>query len=147
MSVSILASATDTASAYSNTTSQRVPQKSLGQEDFFKLIAVQLAAQDPLKPMEDTSFIAQMAQFSSLENSSQLVTQFEKFAALQENSSALALLGREVSFADTDGSIVRGTVSAVESKDEGVFITVGGTEYPAGLVQRVGIPAATSDNN
>jgi len=39
----------------------------LGKEDFLQLLTVQLKFQDPLNPMQDTDFIAQMAQFSSLE--------------------------------------------------------------------------------
>ena len=54
-------------STSTNSLLNRVPQKSLGQEDFLKLLTVQLSQQDPMKPMEDTSFIAQMAQFSSLQ--------------------------------------------------------------------------------
>ena len=42
-------------------------QKTLGQAEFFKLLTTQLASQDPLKPMDDTAFIAQMANFSELE--------------------------------------------------------------------------------
>src|SRR5258708_12489420 len=46
--------------------------KSLGKQDFLKLLMAQLQNQDPMKPMDDTQMIAQMAQFSALEASQQL---------------------------------------------------------------------------
>jgi flagellar basal-body rod modification protein FlgD len=48
-------------------TVSRVPQKALGQGDFLKLLAKQFQTQDPMNPVQDTAFIAQMAQFSALE--------------------------------------------------------------------------------
>ena len=47
----------------------RVPIQTLGQNDFLKLLVTQMTSQDPLNPQKDTDFIAQMAQFSSLEQS------------------------------------------------------------------------------
>jgi len=68
MSVSTTYPISSATSASSNSdTSARVPQKSLGQADFLKLLTTQLAHQDPSKPMDDASFIAQMAQFSTLQ--------------------------------------------------------------------------------
>jgi flagellar hook assembly protein FlgD len=45
----------------------RKPNRTLGQDDFFKLIAAQFSYQDPLNPQKDTDFIAQMAQFNTLD--------------------------------------------------------------------------------
>lgn len=74
-------------------------KKELGQEDFLALLTTQLANQDPLKPMDNTDFIAQMAQFSSLEGMNQLNKSFGNLSTSLVSNQALqasALVGRTV---------------------------------------------------
>jgi flagellar basal-body rod modification protein FlgD len=74
-------------------------QDALGQEAFLKLLTVQLANQDPTSPVENEAFIAQLAQFSSLE---QLIGLQETMDAVylgiaaMNNSSMTSLLGKDV---------------------------------------------------
>lgn len=120
--------------------SERVTKKALGQQDFFKLLAVQFSSQDPLKPMEDTSFIAQMANFSALENSAQLSKAFSQFSEEQVFSSAQNLLGRNVTLQDPTDTEVTGVVSAVFQDDGDTMITVNGNDFAVGSVRRVEMP-------
>ncbi|MFJ7970802.1 flagellar hook assembly protein FlgD [Psychrobacillus sp. NPDC096389] len=71
----------------------------LGKDAFLKILMTQLQNQDPTNPMKDTEFIAQMAQFSSLEQMQNLATAFKEFAAVQEQSQMIeysSFVGKEV---------------------------------------------------
>jgi flagellar basal-body rod modification protein FlgD len=77
--------------------------KSLDKDDFLKLLVTKLTYQDPLKPMEDEAFIAELAQFSSLEQLQNLNTSLEnsqQWDLLQmqtiNNTMATGLIGKEV---------------------------------------------------
>lgn len=73
--------------------------KAMGKEDFLKLLMAQLAHQDPLNPMENAEFVAQLAQFSSLE---QLMGVNQNLGLIQvgqvgmTNGQVASLIGKEV---------------------------------------------------
>ncbi len=72
-----------------------VGQKSLGADDFMKILMTQLTAQDPMNPMKDTEFIAQMANFSSLEQMRGLSQSFTKYSSSQQMATAPLYLGSQ----------------------------------------------------
>ncbi len=81
-------------------------KQSLGQEEFLKLMTTQLMHQDPSKPMENGDFLAQMAQFSTVEGIGALKTAFTDFAGSMTSKQALeasALVGRSVAFPSDTG--------------------------------------------
>lgn len=106
----------------------RVPMQTLGQNDFLRLLVTRLSAQDPLNPQGDQEFIAQMAQFSALENAKATQTEIAALRGSQEFFSANGLIGREVSLAD-GGQTLEGLVTGV-SVDAGVpMIVVDGRHF------------------
>lgn len=130
-------STTNTSSYYEAQTQERLPKQTLGQDDFLKLITVQLANQDPMKPMEDTAFIAQMAQFTSLEQTSQLNREFAALRASSELSSAGGLIGRQVTVLNQNYEEVTGVVSAVDNTADIPRLVIDDVLYPYTYVVRV----------
>ncbi len=90
----------------------RTASQELGKDDFLKLLITQLQNQDPTSPMENTEFIAQMAQFSSLEQMTNMSTEFTKLANMLNSGEAVSLLGKSVELASGESSI-SGVVEAV----------------------------------
>ena len=78
MSVSGISSNSGSSNATSGTTAGR--ETKLGQDAFMRLLTTQLANQDPLKPQDNGEFIAQLAQFSSLEKLTSIETSIKELA-------------------------------------------------------------------
>jgi flagellar basal-body rod modification protein FlgD len=113
----------------------RVPSQVMGKDEFLKLLLAQLANQDPTAPVEDREFIAQMAQFSSLEQMTNMASDFAMLARVLQGSEATSALGRSVEILDGE-KIVQGTVQAV-SRGDTPQILVNGSYYYWDQVSRV----------
>lgn len=107
----------------------------LGQDDFLKILITQLQHQDPTSPMEDKDFIAQMAQFSSLEQIRNMSQSFQKLSGLIASSEAAQTLGRSVEIRDGE-KLVRGVVEKVVRGDA-PLVSVNGTIYDFSQVESV----------
>lgn len=86
-----------------NNVSGRQVSQSLGKDDFLKLLITQLSNQDPTSPMENTEFIAQMAQFSSLEQMTNMNQEFSKLNAMMVSSQGVNTIGKivDINLGDT----------------------------------------------
>src|SRR6476646_2000288 len=83
----------------------------LGKDDFMKLLLAQLKQQDPLKPMDDQQFIAQTAQFNSLEQMQTLNKTLTAVLDSQQLTEASGLIGKTVAAVDGNGKPVTGAVT------------------------------------
>ena len=107
----------------------------LDKNDFLKILITQLSHQDPTQPMNDKEFVAQMAQFSSLEQITNMSNGLTKVADLLSRSQAVSLLGTSVDVANGGGTI-SGTVDAVTGGDF-PQIMVNGQYYDYSQVQKI----------
>ena len=151
---SIASTPADQASGFLNPATPaitHVGQKTLGIDDFLKLITTQLTQQDPLKPMEDTQFISQMASFTSLQQMQTLSKDFETFTADQKALSAQDYLGKTVTIATAAGNIT-GPVTAVSFDSGAPLLSVAGGKFSPSAVIGISTGAtpavsATSSSN
>jgi flagellar basal-body rod modification protein FlgD len=102
--------------------------KQLGKQDFLKLLMAQLQNQDPMKPMDDTQMIAQMAQFSALEATQQLNSTIQQSNNVQTIAQAGALIGKYIKADQADGTSTTGAVTGVN------FTSTDGVTSPTVLV-------------
>lgn len=112
----------------------------LGKDEFLTLLITQLQYQDPLKPMENTEFIAQMAQFTSLE---QLLNIGNEIAMMRQSLGLVSgLIGRQVTWVtyNETGSVTgekTGTVDAIVVKEGEQYAKIGEDEIPLSQIIRI----------
>ncbi|OJU14277.1 MAG: hypothetical protein BGN88_08770 [Clostridiales bacterium 43-6] len=109
-----------------STTTKKTGEASLDMDDFFTLLAAQLKNQNMFEPTSDTEFIAQMAQFSSLQ-------QMKDLGKTYQNTYAVSLIGKNVTVSTTDDNglpkQMTGMVEKVDLKADSARICIDGKYY------------------
>lgn len=110
----------------------------MGKSDFMRLLTAQLRHQDPLNPMQDQEMMAQLAQFSALEETQAMRTALDKLAASDLMSQGASFLGKKVTGKlppsydaygnQVPGKEISGVVSGVRFRDGAAILTIGNEE-------------------
>jgi flagellar basal-body rod modification protein FlgD len=116
---------TTAATTATTASSTKKADQVLGKDDFLKLMVAQMKNQDPMSPADDKDNIAQMAQFSSLEQITNLATATQQLADSMQTTQTLGLIGHTVSYQAADGTLTSGTVSQVDVAGGKPSLTVG----------------------
>jgi len=131
----VVQQAVNTQNAKNAAANGRVASQELGKDDFLKLLITQLSNQDPTSPMENTEFIAQMAQFSSLEQMTNMSTGFTKLASMLSGSEAVSTIGKTVELTAGE-NVVTGQVQAV-TRGENPQLIVNGMPYSMDQINKI----------
>lgn len=117
--------------------------KSLGKDDFLKLLIIQLSSQDPTNPVKDQDFIAQMAQFSSLEQMNNISNGIQKMG----NRQSFSLVGKLVSGPDfVNGENIAGIAGALFFDGEGkTFVRVNGRSIDVEQISLISDPVVLKE--
>ena len=118
---------------------------SLGKDDFMLLLVTQLKNQDPFQPVENQEFVAQLAQFSTLEQTQNMADNLGDMAGLQNQllqleslAQGAGLLGKTVVYAKGDGvGQGEGEVESLEVTSGGIVLHIGEDTVPLGAVMEV----------
>ncbi len=105
---------------------------------FLKLMVAQLRNQDPMNPQDSAEFLAQTAQFTSLEKLEAVAEQSSQALAAQMAFGASTLAGRAVTYLGDDGlSEISGKVDSVRFGAAGPMLSIGGKDVPIANVVTV----------
>ncbi|MFN0244663.1 MAG: flagellar hook assembly protein FlgD [Planctomycetota bacterium] len=139
-------SATDSLSTLTGSSSSGVAgTNELDKNAFMTLLVNQLKHQDPLAPTDNQAFIAQLAQFSSLEGIQQLNDNLVGLAVLQQSNALMsqltqssALIGKNVRYIDSGTETeLTGSVTSVKIEDGLAVLNIDGKDVPLGNVTEV----------
>ena len=149
-----LAASDSPAANNSTATSTKKSASSLGIADFMKLLAAQMANQDPMNPTDNTEFISQMAQFSSLSAMQTLTTTAASqlsatntLIGLNDLQYASSLIGKTVTVQYTKEDKTIGTdVGIVDSVNDDNKISINGYSYDLSSVTKVASSSDTTNS-
>ena len=97
---------------------------------FLRLLIVELTSQNPMDPVKDRDFLAQMAQLNTAQ-------QMERIGAMFTTFQAAGLIGREVEAVLPTGTVLKGKVESVQMHAGRVYLTVNGETVPIDTVRTI----------
>jgi flagellar basal-body rod modification protein FlgD len=119
----------------------------LDQSDFLKLLTTQLSAQDPLNPTSDMDFTAQMAQFTTLEQTKSMVSSLSSLSSQQQFLQASGLIGRTVEVKIDSNTTAVGTVEGMVVEAGTPKLVINGRSFDLSSVLSVAATKQNSTNN
>jgi flagellar basal-body rod modification protein FlgD len=135
----IVGNVSDLINAGKNAKTKDKENNALGKDDFLKILITQLQNQDPTQPLQDKEFIAQMAQFTSVE---QLTNMAGEMKLMRQSLGFVSgLIGKSITWDETDstGATVEqsGVVDSITFKDGNQFATVKGVEISLDKLKKI----------
>ncbi|MFK7695833.1 flagellar hook capping FlgD N-terminal domain-containing protein [Paenibacillus sp. HJGM_3] len=125
---------------YYNNTSRKTGSSNLGRDEFLKILVTQISHQDPTQPLQDKEFIAQMAQFTSVEQLSNMATEMRMLR--QSIGWSSSLIGKSINWTlidpESQQEVVKsGQVTAINIKDGQQYVHVGDQDVPLEQISKI----------
>jgi flagellar basal-body rod modification protein FlgD len=108
-----------------------------GKDTFLKLLVAQLRYQDPTSPTDGAEFLAQTAQFTVVEKLEELARTNASLLAQERITTATSMIGREISYTNSEGTEATGVVTATRIGPLGPVLKVGNDEIQLTAITQV----------
>jgi flagellar basal-body rod modification protein FlgD len=118
------------------------PGSELGKDDFLKLLVTQLQNQDPTNPTDSSTWMAQLAQYSSLEQETNVAESVGQLVTSSAQTQGVDLLGHQLTWTRADGSTGIGVADGMTIQDGSPVLDVNGEDVTLDEVTSVA-PAST----
>lgn len=102
----------------------------VNEADYLKLFMQELTYQDPLKPVDNREFMAQMAQFSSLQEARTTNEHLTQLLGMTSGTQSLGLLGKKVRVKDMEGEGIVNKIEFYDNSPPKVSVTMTNGEVP-----------------
>jgi flagellar basal-body rod modification protein FlgD len=119
--------------------------KPADKEMFLQLLVAQMRYQDPSNPTDSSQFLAQSAQFTALEKMQAVADQTAALFSAQMAFGATGMIGKQITWSDTDGTTKTGTVRSVAFGAQGPTLDVDGSSCPIASVISVKDSSGTTN--
>ena len=119
-----------TSSAVTDATASTGSITGMGGDQFMQLLLAQMQNQDPLDPVQDKDFMTEMTQINSLMEMEQVSSNIQALTLSNQMIQAASLIGKDVSYAASDGSSMNGVVSGVTYAGDQINLSVGDAQVP-----------------
>jgi flagellar basal-body rod modification protein FlgD len=110
---------------------------SLGQDAFLKLLVAQMQNQDPTQPQDSGQMMSQLASFSQVSELQSVVSSQQAMALQQDFTGAVSLIGKSVTYTNSQGTQSTGTVSSVKTDTTGSLLQIGNDSIHTGAIVSV----------
>lgn len=108
----------------------------LGRDDFMQLLVTQMRNQNPLDPVKGEQFLAQLAQFSTLEAIQKLNGNFEDMLRLEQITQGAGLIGRTALYEHPERAVIeQGVVQGIRINDGTIQLIIEGADIPLAQVR------------
>lgn len=114
------------------------PGGNLDKNAFLQLMVTQMQYQDPLQPQDNSQFMAQLAQFTSLEQMTNVAQSTNQLLQMTQISFEHQLIGTNVTVTDSNNNPVTGTVDSIKFVNGDPQLVVGGNTYPLSSLSSMG---------